>query len=189
MTRDELRAKLFVGFAREAEALACATAVSATGRHLATRAAFGGMIPVLLVEHGEVLGWVEEEMLAQAGIASDEAMGLAMDNLRKRTPAPLRTTRLHPEHAVFFVGDDDGLGSGRLLLHDMFAPLAKDLPEDAFLLARVVNRGMLVVCVNEPDAMAFVDELCEKLSSASAYVGGPWLAWDTPAWAEIAIGD
>lgn len=144
-----------------------------------------GMVGVLAADIGEQLIWVDDEMLASAKIEGDP-VDLAIANLRRKTPTPLNTTRMNPEHAVFIVGEDDGLGSGRVILHDLFAPLAKLLGK-ATLLVRVVQTGLVVCCPNTPTDMAFVDDLVTKAKDLPGFVGGNWLAWFPDSWAEIEI--
>jgi hypothetical protein len=148
----------------------------------------GGMLGVLVVECGEQLIWADEQVIASAKLDGDAA-DLAVQNLRRKTQTPLLTRRLHPDHAVFIVGEDDGLASGRVILHDLFAPLAK-LVDEAFgatLLVRVIQTGLVVCCPNTPGDMAFVEELISHGAKEPSFVGGEWLAWVHNAWAEIEI--
>jgi hypothetical protein len=155
------------------------------GRTITAHWRLAGMVGVLVVEVGEQLIWVDDEMWSSSGIKEDAA-DLAVKNLRRKTPTPLLTTRMHPDHAVFIIGEDDGLGSGRVILHDLFAPLAKLLGQ-ASLLVRVIQTGLVVCCPNTPGDMAFVDELVSKAENLPGFVGGRWLAWFEKSWAEIEI--
>jgi hypothetical protein len=155
------------------------------GRTVTAHWRLAGMVGVLTVDSGETLIWVDDQMLASAKLERDVA-DLAVANLRRKTRAPLLTTRLHPEHAVFIIGEDDGLASGRVLLHDLFAPLAKLLGK-ATLLVRVIQTGLVVCCPNTPGDMAFVDELISHAEREPGFVGGRWLAWTDKAWTEITI--
>ena len=153
------------------------------GRTVTALRRLAGMVGVLVVDSGEQLIWVDDQMLASGKLEGDIA-DLAVANLRRKTQVPLRTRRLHPEHAVFIIGEDDGLGSGRVLLHDLFAPLAKLLGK-ATLVVRVIQTGLVVCCPNTPGDMAFVDELISHAAEQPGFVGGRWLAWADNAWAEI----
>ncbi|MBX3190821.1 MAG: hypothetical protein KF819_27735 [Labilithrix sp.] len=155
--------------------------------------AFGPTLAmVLVIEDGEKLTWVDAAALDALdtlyGIDAEDPFALARENLRARTARPLPRKAIANGRDAWFVGHDDGLDSGRLLLHDLWRPLKEQLPGE--LLVRVPLRGVVLCCSNVPADMAFVDAVADRFvenAKGAGVVATPWIAWTEEGWAEIEI--
>jgi len=146
---------------------------------------FGGeLVIVLVTQDGASLTWVDE---AAFETLPPDAFPRAIDNLRARTQKPLRLTRCSsPKVGVWVVGEDDGLGSGRLLLRDLWAPIRAKMPGN--LLVRVPTRSTVLCSMDRPADIAFAEHLAQQLTATAQKKGAPtvskdWLIWTPDGWA------
>ncbi len=178
--------KLFPVLASVQEAKQRGDASRAAGRGGFPGADFGPTVTIILViEDGETLTWVDSVMLEEIGRA--DPFDLAISNLRARTTVPLRRQPIVPGQDAWFVGENDGLDSGRLLLHDLWASLKADLPGE--LLVRVVQRGVVLCCSNLASSVGLVDKVAEQIVEKGALQGAAivtpsWLIWTEHGWGE-----
>ena len=143
---------------------------------------------VLVIEEGDRLTWVDSVVFES--IRNDDPFSRAIENLRARTARPLRRKVVTDERAAWFIGEDDGLSSGRLLLHDFWAELEAELPGE--LLVRVPLRGVVLCCSNIAADMACVDWAADQLieeatASGAAVVGTSWLGWSDDGWNTVEL--
>ena len=143
---------------------------------------------VLVVEDSEILTWVDSVMFETMQV--DDPLALARENLRARTTQPLRRKAITEGRNAWFVGEDDGLDSGRLLLHDLWAPLKAEHPGE--LLVRVPLRGVVLCCSNVALDMGCVDWAAEQVvgrasASGAAPVATSWLVWTEQGWGEVEL--
>ena len=185
-----MRPDVFPVLANLTEVRARADHARANGRVGIPALEFGGdLVIVLVIEEGETLTWVDQPILDSLGA---DAFPRAVHNLRARTQVPLRLTRCSsPKVGVWVVGEDDGLGSGRLLLRDLWRPIKAKLPGD--LLVRVPTRSTVLCSMNRPQDMVFADHLVEQIkatarSASTAIVSSEWLKWTPEGWAAVEVG-
>lgn len=184
-----LNARLFPVIASLEEAKRVGDASRAAGRGGIPGLPFGpALTVVLVVEDGERLAWVDSRTLEE--IRSEDPFELARENLRSRTTRPLRRKAITPGRDAWFVGENDGLDSGRLLLHDLWAPLKAEMPGE--LLVRVALRGVVFCCSNVPMDMGCVDAAVDHFvaganARGASTVESPWLAWTEQGWGQIEL--
>lgn len=142
-----MRPDVFPVLANLAEVRARAEVARTNGRGRIPSLEFGGdLVIVLVVEDGKTLTWVDQPFY---DALPPDAFPRAVDNLRALTERPLRLTRCSsPKVGVCVVGEDDGLGSGRLLLRDLWTPVKAKLPGE--LLVRVPTQSTVLCCMNRP---------------------------------------
>jgi hypothetical protein len=185
-----VRPDVFPVLASLTEVRARADHARAHGRVGVPALEFGGdLVIVLVIEDGETLTWVDQPLLDSLGA---DAFPRAVDNLRARTHVPLRLTRCSsPKVGVWVVGEDDGLGSGRLLLRDLWRPIKAKMPGE--LLVRVPTRSTVLCSMDRPQDMVFADHLALQLTETARkndapLVSSEWLKWTPEGWAAVEVG-
>jgi hypothetical protein len=179
-----VRPDVFPVLANLTEVSARAEVARAHGRGGIPSLEFGGeLVVVLVIGEGASQTWVDD---ATAATLPPDAFPRAVHNLRARTKQPLRLTRTSsPKVGVWVAGEDDGLGSGRLLLRDLWKPVREKLPTD--LLVRVPTRSAVLVSMDRPADIAFGEHLADQLVAAAEAKGAPvlardWLMWTPAGW-------
>jgi hypothetical protein len=180
-----VRADVFPVLADLTEVRGRAAVAHAHGRRGIPSIEFGGdLVVVLVVDDGTSTTWVDDDVL---DTLPPDAFPRAIANLRARTQTPLRLTRCSsPKVGVWVAGEDDGLGSGRLLLRDLWKPIRARMPGG--LLVRVPTRRTVLCSMDRPADMAFADHLARQLAEAAqksgaAVVSQDWLMWTPDGWA------
>lgn len=180
-----MRPDVFPVLANLTEVRARTESARANGRVGIPALEFGGDLVIVLVsKDGDTLTWVDQPV---CDALPPDAFPRAVDNLRARTRSPLRLTRCSSSKVgVWVVGDDDGLGSGRLLLRDPWRPVKAKMPGD--LLVRVPTRSTVLCCMNRQEDRVFADHLAGQLTQTAHKTNAPtvsseWLMWTPEGWA------
>lgn len=180
-----MRPDIFPVLADLTEVRARSEVARSHGRNGIPSLEFGGdLVIVLVVQDGASLTWVDD---ALGATLPPDAFPRAIDNLRVRTQTPLRMTRCSsPQVGVWVVGEDDGLGSGRLLLRDLWKPIRAKMPGE--LLVRVPTRSAVLCSMDRPSDVAFADHMAQQLMATAQKKGAPivsreWLRFTHEGWA------
>ncbi len=108
----------------------------------------GALELTLVIDHGDRSRYVAEAELARWGLAFDDALSSAIENLAERSRGA-RFGRVDTEAGpLVFARTGDGLDAARLLLPTLHAVLAPELGDE--FLAAVPHRDVLLACADGP---------------------------------------
>jgi uncharacterized protein YtpQ (UPF0354 family) len=143
-----------------------------------------------VIDTPDTFHFVTEPDLRKLGLATAEVRSLAISNLRKQTGKVIERhplAELFPALApdatagVFVAGSNDNLNSGRLLLHELWAPLAKSV-HPGKLLVHVATRSMVVCCASIKDDTIRAKKVGDLYAAREERVSSNFLVFQEDGW-------
>lgn len=110
---------------------------------LAYREFLGDLMITYVVDEGRSAAYINEEHLDRWGVSVQDLHKQAIENLRRRTDAQVKYTVVgEGEQRLFMYNSGDGYDATRLLLADVLAGWARELPGN--LVIGIPNRDFLI---------------------------------------------
>lgn len=117
---------------------------------LAYRPFLADLIIAYVIDEGQSVTYMNEEHLDRWRISEQELHELALENLRQRTHERVRyTVAGEGERSLFIFNSGDGYDATRILLSDVLASWARQIPET--LVIGIPNRDFLIAFSDADD--------------------------------------